>query len=43
MVVKKYLPQTQEIIDVIESLVSAGIPNYMYDKLSSAFRDKVVK
>ncbi len=42
IVVKKYLPQTQEIKDVVQDLISAGIPNFMYNKYTSGFSGKTV-
>ncbi len=44
MVVRRYLPQTQEIKDVVQNLVSAGIPDFKHDQMWLDFRgDKVEK
>ncbi len=40
--VRKYQPQTKEIKDVVQALVSAGIPNHMFDKYRH-FMEKKVK
>ncbi len=42
IVVRKYLPQTQEIKDVVQDLISAGIPNFMYNKYTSGLSGKTV-
>ncbi len=44
IVVRKYLPQTQEIKDIVQIMVSAGISDFLYNKYSLVYKgDKVNK
>ncbi len=43
MVLRKYLPQTQEIKDAVQHLVSAGIPDFKHNQMWLDFRGNKVK